>query len=127
MDVTTEEQRAFIKIQFLLKVKPPEIHANLVEACGEAAFGLRNVQKWCKRFEEGSSDTKDAARCGRPISATDLHHVQQVEELLLDDRRWTCEELGEKLDIALNQSVCFGSSPRILACGKWLHAGFLIN
>ena len=47
MDVTTEEQRAFIKVQFLRKVEPPEIHSNLLEACGEAAFGLRNVQKWC--------------------------------------------------------------------------------
>ena len=100
MDVTSEEQRAFIKIQFLRNLKPPEIHANLVEACGEAAFGLRNVQKWFKRFEEGSRDTNDAARSGRPISATDLDHVQEVEELLLDDRRWTCEELSEKLDIS---------------------------
>ena len=44
MDVTTEEQRAFIKVQNH-KVKPPEIYSNLVEDCGEAAFGLRNVQK----------------------------------------------------------------------------------
>ena len=84
------------------------------------AFGMCRK----KRFEEGSSDTKDAARRGRPISVIDLDHVQEVEELFLDDRTWTCEDLSEKLDIS--PTSVFRILTRISACGKWLHAGFFI-
>ena len=57
MEVTVEEQRAFIKIMTLRYKKPTEIHKELVEACGEAAMALRIVQKWSKRVEDRESST----------------------------------------------------------------------
>ena len=70
-------------------LKPVE---KLLLACGMC----RNGAKVSKRVY---SDTKDAVRCRRPISATDFRHVQQVEELLTDNNRRTREELNEKLSI----------------------------
>lgn len=100
MEVSNEEQKAFIKIQFLSGGQTAKDPCQPCWSLWRCCF--RNEQKWCKRFEEGSSDTKDAARCGRLISATGLDQeiLQEVEELLQDDRRWTCEELSEKLDIS---------------------------
>lgn len=72
----------------------------LLSACGMCRNGAnasRNVPAIRKM--------RILSRCGRPISTTGPDHVQEVEELLQDDRRWTCEELNEKLDISAASNV----------------------
>lgn len=105
MDVTIEEQRAFVKIMTLRHKKPSEIHQELVEACGEAAMALRTVQKWVKRVEDGESSTQDAARSGRPSTSNEEEHLEQLRALMETDRRWTCDELAEQMPQVSRTSI----------------------
>ena len=100
MEVTIEEQRAFVKIMTLRHRKPPEIHEALLEACGDSAMALRTVQKWAQRVHEGNGSTEDASRTGRPSSACVDEHVEQIRALMQNERRWTCTELAEQTDVS---------------------------
>ena len=105
MEVTVEEQRAFVKIMTLRHKKPTDIHQELVEACGEAALALRTVQKWSKRVEDGESSTHDAPRSGRPSTSNEEENLEQLRSLLETDRRWTCDELAEQMPQVSRTSI----------------------
>lgn len=100
MEVTIEEQRAFVKIMTLRQIRPTEIREALVEACGESAMALRTVQKWVQRFQSGDGCIEDASRSGRPPTACVDESVRKVNALMENERRWTCTEIAESLDLS---------------------------
>jgi len=100
MEVTIEEQRAFVKIMTLRHVKAAEIRQALEEACGDSAMALRTVQKWVQRFQSGDGSIEDATSSGRPPSACVEESVNKVRDLMANDRRWTCTEIAENLDLS---------------------------
>lgn len=93
------ELRSVIKFLHAKKVVPIEIHRQLEEVYGPKCMDVKNVRKWCREFSAGRLNVHDEERSGRP-SHTD-ETVRKVEELLLEDRRVTLDELAEKL-----QGVC---------------------
>lgn len=97
---TTEEQRAYVKIETARGTNARGIHSALQEACGEDALSYRTVADWAKRFREGRTAITDDPRSGRPISSSDEIHVRQVDDLLQEDRRYTCAEIAETLGIS---------------------------
>ena len=56
--VTTQEQRAFIKISLLLNNNASEIYRQLCSAIGNNEMNLRTVQDRCKYFKAGNTETK---------------------------------------------------------------------
>lgn len=106
--VTVEEQRAYIKIEFLRGKSGQEILGCLQEACGANAVSSKTVYRWIARFRSGNFDISDEQGRGRIPSSTDDYHVQKVKELLDSDRRYTCEE------IALHVGISIGSAHSIL-------------
>lgn len=56
-----------------------------------------------KRFSTGILDTSDDQCSGRPIevTATSKFHIENVKEILNEDRRCTCDELAESVGISL--------------------------
>ena len=95
---TRSKKSASVKI-LTLHHKKPEIHHELVEACGEDAMALQTVQKWAKYVQDGENSTQARSpsdRSGRPSTSNEEEHLQQLRVLLENDRRWTCDEFVEQ-------------------------------
>ena len=54
--VSQEEQRAYIKIEYLRGKTCMEIYENLHEACGKSSVLLKTVYRWLERFSDGKTD-----------------------------------------------------------------------
>ena len=66
---------------------PKEIHAILTETLGEHAPSYATVKNWVAHFKRGDFSTCDAPLPGRPKTVTTQEIIEQIRELILDDRR----------------------------------------
>ena len=87
-DFNNIETRAVMKIFFPLQGKAPkEIHAVLKETLGEHAPSYATVKNWVALFKRGDFSTCDAPRPGRPKTVATPKIIDQIHELILEDRR----------------------------------------
>ena len=69
--VTTEEQRAFIKLSVLLESAPKLVAAQLATAVPQSHLSERVVHNWYNYYkDERRTDTRDLPRSGRPRETT---------------------------------------------------------
>jgi len=88
------------QIFFLLQGKASkEIHAILTETLGEHAPSYASVKNWVAQFKRGDFSTCDAPRPGRPKTVTTPEIIDQIHELILEDRRISAKSIAEQLDI----------------------------
>ena len=100
-DFNNIETWAVIKIFFPLQGKAPkEIRAILVEALGEYAPSYATVKNWVAQFKGGDFSTCDAPLPGRPKTVTTLKIIDQINELILEDRRISAKSIAEQLGIS---------------------------
>jgi len=93
------ETRTVIKFFFLLQGKAPqEIHDILTETLGEHAPSYATVKKWMVQFKNGS--TCDAPRPGRPKTVNSLNIIDQIHQLILENRRISAKSIVEQLGIS---------------------------
>jgi hypothetical protein len=59
------------------------------------------VSRWSASFHEGRLSTEDNSRCGRPSTATDYTFEVNVNDILREDRRKTCEEIAHEARISV--------------------------
>ena len=64
-----------------------EIHTILTEILGEHAPLYASVRHWVAQFKRGDFSTCDAPRPGRPRTVTTPEIIDQIYELILEDRR----------------------------------------
>jgi len=87
-DFNNMEMRAVFKFYFLLKGKArKEIHAILTETLGEHAPLYAPVKNRVAQFERSDFSTCDAPRPGRPKTVTTPEIIDQIHELVLEDRQ----------------------------------------
>jgi histone-lysine N-methyltransferase SETMAR len=98
--VSVDEQRAYIKIEYLRGKTGKEIADNLQEACGDSAVSFKTVYRWIARFKSGNLDILDEPHTGRIPSSTGTFYVEKVKELIDTDRRYTCEEIASHVGIS---------------------------
>ena len=79
--------RAVIKFFPLQGNAPKEIHAILTETLGEHAPLCAVVKNWVAQFKRGDFSTCDAPRPGQPKTVTTSEIIDQIHELILEDRR----------------------------------------
>jgi len=94
------ETRAVIKFFFLQRKGPKEIHADLRETLGEHAPSYATVKNWVAQFKRGDFSTCDALRPGRPKTVTTPEIIDQIQELILEDRRISATSIAEQLGIS---------------------------
>jgi len=82
---------------------PKEIHAILTETLGEHAPSYATVRNWVAQFKRGDFSTPDAPRLGRPKTVTTPEIIDQIHELILEDRRISAESVAEQLGISREQ------------------------
>jgi len=64
-----------------------EIHTILTEILGEHAPSYATVKKWVAQFKRGDISTYDTPRPGRPKTVITPEIIDQIHELILEDRR----------------------------------------
>jgi len=84
-DFNNIETRAVIKLFLPCKaVTPKEI---LIETLGEQAPSYATVKNWVAQYKRGDFSTCDVPRPGRPKTVTTSEIIDQIHELILEDRR----------------------------------------
>jgi len=57
-------------------------------------------KNWVAQFKPGDFSTCDAPRPGRPKTVTTPKIIDQIHELILEDRRISAKSIAEQLDIS---------------------------
>ncbi|UYV60506.1 hypothetical protein LAZ67_1001352 [Cordylochernes scorpioides] len=73
----------------------------LTVAYGEATLDRSNVYRWYKMFSEGREYVNDEERAGRPSTSTTDEKINEVEKMILANRRITVREIAEDLNISI--------------------------
>ena len=79
---------------------PKVIHAILIEALGEHAPSYATVKNWVAQFKRGDFSTCDAPRPGRSKTVTTPEIIDQIHELIFEDRRISAKSIAEQLGIS---------------------------
>jgi len=79
---------------------PKEIHAILTGTLGEHAPPYTTIKNWMAQFKRGDFSTCDAPRPGRPKTMTTPEIIDQIHELILEDRRISAKSIAEQLGIS---------------------------
>ncbi|UYV81324.1 hypothetical protein LAZ67_20000772 [Cordylochernes scorpioides] len=95
------DQRTCIKFCVKNEIKCADAFQMLTVAYGEATLDRSNVYRWCKMFSEGREDVNDEERAGRPSTSTTDEKINEVEKLILANRRITVREVAEDLNISI--------------------------
>jgi len=77
-----------------------EIHAILIETLGEHAQLYATVKNWVAQFKDGDFSICDAPRPGRPKTVTTPEIIEQIHELILEDRRISAKSVARQLVIS---------------------------
>ena len=81
-----------------------EIHAILTETVGENASSYASVENWVAQFKSGDFSTSVAPRPGRPKTVTTVEIIDQIHELILEDRRISAKSIAEQLGISCERA-----------------------
>jgi len=79
---------------------PKEIHAILIETLREHALSYATVKNWVAQFKRGDFSTCDAPRPGRPRTVTTPEIIDQIHEIILEDRGISAKSIAEQLGIS---------------------------
>ena len=79
---------------------PKEIHAILIETLGEHAPSYATVKNWVAQFKCGDFSTCDAPCPGRPKTVNTPEIIDQIHQLILEDRRISAKSTAEQLGIS---------------------------
>jgi len=100
-DFNNIETRTIIKFFFFLQGKAPkEIHAILKETLGEHAPLYTTVKNWVAQFKRGDFSTCDAPRPEWPKTVTTPEIIDQIHELIFEDRRISAKSIAGQLGIS---------------------------
>ncbi|GBM16608.1 hypothetical protein AVEN_88950-1 [Araneus ventricosus] len=98
------EVRSIIRFLNAKKVKPAEIHRQLVEIYGENVMTDGMVRKWVRHFKDGRTNVHVEARSGRPSVVND-GLVAKVNEKIRENRRFTIRMLFDEFPQI--SKICF--------------------
>jgi len=94
--ISKKWRRELSSISFFLQGNSPkEIHAILTETLGEHALSYVTVKNWVAQFKRGDFSTCDVPRPGRPKTVTTPEIIDQIHELILEDRRISANSIAE--------------------------------
>ena len=94
------EQRSAIKFCLRNEISVAETYRMLQKAFGDLTISQKNVYKWYKDFKEGRERVDDLERPRRPSTSTDEQHVNQIKELVHENRRLTFRDLSDTIGIS---------------------------
>ncbi|UYV78297.1 hypothetical protein LAZ67_16000889 [Cordylochernes scorpioides] len=111
----------------------------LTVAYGEATLDRSNVYRWYKMFSEGRENVNDEEHAGRPSTSTTDEKINEVEKMILANRRITVREIAEDLNISIGschsifindlgmRRVAAKFVPKLLNCDQKQHRVNIAN
>jgi len=101
---------------------PKEVHAILAETLGEHAPSCATVKTWVAQFKRGDFPTCDAPHPGRPKTVTTPEIIDQIHELISEDRPISAKSIAEQLGISHDQvrSIIHEDLDRWKLSAKWV-------
>ena len=92
---------SYYQVFFFLQGKAPkEIHTILKETLVEYAPLYATVKNWAVQFKLGDFSTCDAPRPRWPKTVTTPEIIDQIQELILEDRWILAKSIAEQLGIS---------------------------
>ncbi|UYV73503.1 hypothetical protein LAZ67_10003842 [Cordylochernes scorpioides] len=95
------DQRTCIKFCVKNEIKCADAFRMLTVTYGEATLDRSNVYRWYKMFSEAREDVNDEVLAGRPSTSTTDEKINEVEKMILANRRITVREVAEDLNISI--------------------------
>ena len=80
---------------FLQGKAQKEIHAILIQKLGEHSPLYATVKNWVAQFKRGDYSTCDAPRLGRPKTVTTMEIIDEIHELISEQRRISAKSIAE--------------------------------
>ncbi|UYV75234.1 hypothetical protein LAZ67_12003040 [Cordylochernes scorpioides] len=133
------DQRTCIKFCVKNEIKCADAFRMLTVAYGKATLDRSNVYRWYKMFSEGREDVNDEEHAGRPSTSTTDEKINEVEKMILANRRITVREVAEDLNISIGsfhsifindlgmRRVAAKFVPKLLNCDQKQHRMNIAN
>jgi transposase len=77
-----------------------EIHSKFINVYGDSSPSFSTIKKWAAEFKRGRNSLEDDPREGRRKSATAAEIIEQVHDMVLDDRRMKVGGIAETIGIS---------------------------
>ena len=71
-----------------------------IKVYGDSSPSFSTTAKWAAEFKRGRTSLEDSPREGRPKSATTPEIIEQMHDMLSDDRRMKVREIAETVGIS---------------------------
>jgi len=94
------EYRAVKKFFVKEGLMPKEIYSKFIKVYGDSSPLFSTIKKWAAEFKLGRTSFEDDPREGRPKSATTPEIIEQVHDMVLDDRRINVLEISETIGVS---------------------------
>ncbi|UYV84581.1 hypothetical protein LAZ67_X002707 [Cordylochernes scorpioides] len=133
------DQRTCIKFCVKNEIKCADAFRMLTVEYGEATLDRSNVYRWYKMYSEGREDVNDEERAGRSSTSTTDEKINEVEKMILANRRITVREVAEDLNISIGschsifindlgmRRVAAKFVPKLLNCDQKQHRMNIAN
>lgn len=95
------EQRCVIKFLTLEGKPPHEIHDRLGAVYGPETLSSTAVKFWAAETRRGRKSLQDEARSGRPSDITTQENIEQIEKLVMSDRRLKVVEIAAECKLSI--------------------------
>jgi histone-lysine N-methyltransferase SETMAR len=94
------EYRAVIKFFVKEGLMPNEINLKFIKVRRDSSPSFSTIKKWAAEFKRGRTSLEDDPCYGCPKSATPPEIIEQVHNMVLDDRRMKVRETAETIGIS---------------------------
>jgi histone-lysine N-methyltransferase SETMAR len=94
------EYRTVIKFFVKEALSPNEIHSKFINVYGDSSPSFSTNKKWAALFKRGRTSLEDDPREGRTKNAAPPEIIEQVRDMVLDDRRMKVREIAEIIGIS---------------------------
>jgi histone-lysine N-methyltransferase SETMAR len=124
------EYRAVIKFFVKEGLTPNEIHSKFIKVYGDYSPSFSTTKEWAAEFKRGRTSLEDDPREGRPKSATTPEIIEQVHDMVLNDRWMKVRKIAETIGISKERvgyilheeldmkKLCSGWVPRLLTADQ---------
>jgi histone-lysine N-methyltransferase SETMAR len=86
-----------VVIKFFVKegLTPNEIHWKFIKVYGESSPSFSTIKKWAAEFKRGRTSLEGDPCEGPPKSVTTPEIIEEVHDMVLDDRRMKVREIAK--------------------------------
>jgi transposase len=94
------EYRTVIKFFVKEGLTPNQIRSKFIKVYGDSSSLFSTIKKWAAEFKRGRTSLEDDLCEGRPKSVTTPEIIEQVYDMVLDERRMKVREFAEIIGIS---------------------------